>query len=379
MDPRDLRILIRDDNDEYVGELDVYNKFSGKAEFNKAGSFTLTTDLSNPKKDLLLATGAGISILRNGSSIFSGPIWYLQKSWNQTQKFEELKVTGITDTGLMATRIVIPEPATLSPPYSTDSHHVETGTGSTVLYNYINEHLGPGARTGRPFSGITMASDPLIGTTITGRGRYDNLLEFIQELAIRAGGLGVEIINKVVTLYSPTDKSSTIVLSRDLGNLLSYKYNFRYPVANYVFVAGQNQGTARTIVERADSTSRTNFGTYEFFKDQRDESVTANLESVGDALLEENATKYSITVEPTEESGIEFQQHYKLGDKIRARIDGENFDHVVREVNIELTPEKATVKPVLGTVDSTQNEMINQLIFRDRRIFDRRLRTIERV
>lgn len=376
---RDLRIIIRNASDSPVGELDVFTKFTGKAEFNKPGAFTITTDLSNPKKDLLLTPGAGISLVRNGSVIFSGPIWRIAKSWKEGQSKEELVVSGITDTGLLATRVVIPQPATTAPPYNVDSHHVETGAGSTVIWTYINEHLGPGARSGRAFGGVTMASDPATGTIITGKGRYDNLLEFVQELAIRAGNYGVEIVDKVVTVYAPSDKTSTIVLSRDLGNLLSYKFSFRFPEANYIFLAGQGELTAREIVERQDSTSRSSFGTYEFFKDQRNESTTANIQSIGDALLEELATQYSITVEPTEESGIKFQDDYKLGDKIQARIDGETFEHLIREVNIDITRERTSIKPVLGTVDTTTNQMLNQLIFRDRRIFDRRLRQMEQI
>lgn len=379
MDPTNFQILIRDSNDNIVAEVDEFSSFAGRAKFNQSGTFDLVTDITNRHKDKLVATGSGLVIRRNGLDIFSGPIWYIKKEWKSDWDHQRLTVTGITDTGLLATRVVIPEPATASPPYSTDSHHVETGTGSTVIRTYINEHLGPGARTGRPFPGITMAVDPVVGSTITGRGRYDNLLEFVQDLAIKAGDLGIEVLNKVVTIYAPSDKTTSIALSTDLGNLLSYRYTFRYPDANYAFVAGQNEGTARTVVERSISGSISSYGLYEMFKDQRNVSVTAELEAAGDAELLEKATKYSLEVEPSEESGIRFQEHYKLGDKIRARIDGENFDQVVREVGIKINRDTASIQPVLGTVGSTANELINRLIFRDRDIFEGRMTNIEQI
>ncbi|WP_281275503.1 Gp37-like protein [Saccharothrix australiensis] len=78
--------------------------------------------------------------------------------------------------------------------------------------------------------GLQIAADPVAGTTVTGRGRWQQLLPFLQDLAIAGGDIGFRVRQDgaalVFEVFRPRDLSSRIKLSTELGTLARYEYRF---------------------------------------------------------------------------------------------------------------------------------------------------------
>lgn len=220
--------------------------------------------------------------------------------------------------------------------------------------------------TARAVPTLTMASDPVVGSTITGYARQDNLLDLLGALALQGGDIGFKVelsgSNIVFTVYSPADKTLTAVFSLDRHNLLNgYSWEYSAAQGNHLIAGGANtQGgstslTDRLFAENEDATSIGQFGYLEDFLDARQapdgptlqQQITGALAS-DKAALNINATITSIP------NTLYFKgpagKGWDLGDKVRVLVDGFTYDQIVREVEITLAANQvATVTAAIGT------------------------------
>lgn len=370
----DFEIYLETIDGETVGIVSDFKSFFIRQIFNDVGVWTLI--LSN---EALLASSITINsrvvLKRGGLTISSGQVQEIRKRSNKGIK--TLTIKGATDNVLLLFRQAMPEPGTTAPPYSTDSHDVRAGIGSTVLIEYVDNNLGPSARTNRIKSGLTFATDPLVGSTVTGEARWETLIDFMARLALNAGGIGFRIVDMEFQTYQPQDLTGSIIFSEELGNLVSYDYWLKWPKANYVFVAGQGKEELREVVEGGDAQSIIDYDLVEALKDRRDTAETSVLLAERASYLAENAFTVGVKIEPLEITGILFGVDYTLGDKVTVVVDGERLKYVIREVTIDLKPGRAVVKPVLGSVDASLDQTIAGLVQADKKT-SKRLNSIER-
>jgi hypothetical protein len=269
-----------------------------------------------------------------------------------------LKYTGFDDNIVLARALALP--VINGPPYSSQSHDVRTGVGSTILREFVYYNIGAGARSDRQINGLTLAADGILGNTITGRARYINLLELLQSLAIQAGNLGFRVIqsgsNIQFQVYASTDKTSTAVFSPDMENLVEYSYLEEASRVNYVWVGGGNEGTARIIVERGNSSSIQRYGRAEDFKDRRDTTDTDELYKAADEVLEKEQQITRLGILPIDTQGLMFRRDWDLGDKVTVIVDDEEIKDIVREVTLELSREESErIKPTIGGKETAAN------------------------
>jgi hypothetical protein len=309
-------------------------------------------DRRSPAADALTAQGAGIEVKRDDFVVMTGPTTRLKR--DRSDRSNLLTVSGVDDNVWLKRRLAHPQPGSSAPPYSSTADDVRTGVGSTVIWQYVNVNLGPGAIAPRRLPTLTMETDPLVGSSVNGRARYDQLLELIQKLAIAAGDIGFKItqvgVGLVFSAYAPEDKTTSVVFSEGFANLSSFSYESQAPTYTYVYGGGEGEGTERQFVEGQDPVGVANWGRIEKLVDAREQDDGPDVAQQVETALAENGENLSLEITPVDTTNLSYGTHYQLGDKVSAVIDGVLISDIVREVEVRLTEDAApSLVPVLGT------------------------------
>lgn len=343
-------LYVRDSTLSRVAQIDDWQQLEMTLRFNGAGSWTLDLPPGTGAATLLRADGAGIIVTRNNEVLFSGP----RRGRNRTHRAADntLAVSGVDDLIWLARRLAYP--VTAGPPYSGAEYDVRTGAAETIIRQYVNLNAGPGASVARRVPGLTLAADGGLGSAVTGRARFDNLLELIASLALQGGDLGFRVIQSgsglLFSVYAPRDMTASAVFSLELGNLQGFEYDEQAAGANYVICGGDGEGTARTFAESGDATSTTHWGRIETFLDY---SKTTNVGELAIAIAEElgkQAERFTASADPIDTAGMAYMTHWQLGDRVTLIVDDIEVQAMVREVKVSLTPNGGeVVTPVLGS------------------------------
>ncbi|MFC3453992.1 siphovirus ReqiPepy6 Gp37-like family protein [Amycolatopsis speibonae] len=384
------KIYVRDKDNSRVGELDDYTEAKLAPVYNDVGSWSLTLSRKSLQAANLTTPGAGIIVTRDDEGpeqvVFSGPALSWEHRWDLA--VNHVAISGSTDDVCLLSRLVSPSPGQSTPPYDTQAVDVRTGVASTVIRQYVNVNLGPGAVPARRKSDLTLSGDPVIGASVRGEGRWDSdLLAFIQPLAI-TGGVGFRVVQNgtglLFEVYAPTNRSGEIKFSRDLGNLLAFQYSNRAPTTNYIYVGASGTGTTRIIKEFQDPGSIATWGRQEGpLANESSTSDTTAITQVGTEALEQGQEQAALSFTPIEIPGMRYGLDYFLGDTVTVQLEdtvtpyeesGQIVDQI-RNVEISLTPDKTTITPSVGT---GQRGDIPRL-FRAYRQLHRRVNNIERV
>jgi hypothetical protein len=362
-------IYIRDSNLERLGEVNRYSRLDLHLCFADISFWALDVPAD---QDIVqhFQYGNGLIVIKDGVVVFSGPILHIELNWSNSENSYIL--AGVDDTQLLKNHLAYP--VVTGPPYSAQAYDVRTGIASTIMRQYVDYNAGPSAQAARIETGLVLAAaDPLVGTTVTGRARFDNLLDLIKSLALAAGDLGYRIIQNGSQLefqvYQPIDRTDTVIFSPKLGNLYSFGYSTDTPKANYIIAGGGGEGTARVFEENSDTDSVTTYGRIEFFRDRRDTSVVAELQQTITEELQAQGAQTTLSISPIDSPSLQFLTHYGLGDRVTVVADsrqtGQTYPlpviirDVVREVNISLHPDTGeTVTPSIGTANSGSKDIL---------------------
>jgi hypothetical protein len=344
--------LRRNDTLERVAEIGDYRDCELIPRFNAVGSWMLTLDPRAKLATKLTDPAHGIEVTRDEAPVLAGPVGGIHS--RRDGSTQTLTVSGPDDMMWLRSRLAHPQPGSSAPPYDTQAYSTATAQASALLRAYVNVNAGPSAIAPRRVPGLTVADDPLLGSTITGRGRWQVLLELLSQLAITGGGLGFRIQQQGTALvfdsYQPVDRSATVHFSYENGTLTGHEYERTAPEANFVVVGGGGEGTLRTIHEAAASDQVIDWGRIESFRDRRDTTDVAELAQAAEEELAERGETTGLSIIPTDTEGQTFGVHYQLGDKVSAVIDGVPVRELIREVRIKLTPDgPQTVSPQIGT------------------------------
>jgi hypothetical protein len=351
------RLYARDQNLRIQGEVDEYTEAILTPVFNDVGTWQITVDRRSDMAVALTTPGWGIVAMRAGSSspVFSGPIVTRHHTVSTTA--QTIQIAGVSDDVWLKRRVVSPSPGESTPPYTVTASDALAGVASTVLRHYVDANAGPGAITPREVPGLTIAADPLIGANVSGDGRWDNLLAFLQPLAI-SGGVGFRIIQvsggMQFQVFQGRDLTGSAKFATGLGTLAGFDYQTTAPTANYVYVGGAGTGTARTIKECPDSAAIATWGRIEGdLVNQQSTSDPTQLQQAGTDALTQGSEQTSLSITPLERPGLQFGVDYQLGDKVSVQIEGPGdgtIQDVLRSVEIHLTPAgPQTVTPSIGT------------------------------
>jgi hypothetical protein len=391
-------VFVRDAARRRVLQVDDYQSLAMTRHFNGVGEWQLEAHPASAA-GLALVPGTGIVVLRDGEPWFSGPLRPHRRSWGD--QGSRAVFAGPDDMVYLRDRLAYPVPT--GPPYTAAEHDVRTGACSTVLRGYVDANAGPGANPERRVPGLTLAADPLVGGTVTGRARFDGLLDLLQGLAVAGGDLGFRVLQTEAgvlsfEVFAPVDRTVTAVLSPMLGTLRGFEFHVDPPETNYVIVAGQGEGTARAFVERGDSASVLEWGRVESFRDRRDTAVADELYQAADEELAEKAQRAALAATPIDTEQVRYGVDYDLGDRVTVVVTRERsttvssprdleplvtMQDVVRAVRVRLTPDRVEeVEPVVGTPeapDPTARGAVLRILSTNKQNASERIGRLERV
>lgn len=368
-----ITVQVRDRTRRLLGEVTDVRLFTAALRFARVSAWTLELDDSSLGADLL-TEGDGIYVTRDDAVLLSGPIRVRQRKLENGRR--TLTVGGVDDTAYLETRLALPVPG--GPPYTTAQYDTITAAAQTAMIYYINRNLGAGAVLNRRLPGLTFATDLGLGTSVRGNARFHNLLEVVQGLALDGGDLGFRLTQVGTDIefqvYDPADLTATAVFSEELGNLAGFDYSVAEPTASYVYVGGQGEGTARTIVEGGTAVAQDRV---EVFADRRDTNDNTTLELARDSRLVEGQSLTALSLSTIDTDAVAFGVDYNLGDRVRVIVDGTQIDDVLREVTLMWSAaDDERLTPVVGTPGAT-NPLIPAL-FADQRQIARRVAQLER-
>ncbi|MDF2792062.1 MAG: hypothetical protein K0S80_5164 [Neobacillus sp.] len=357
----------------------------------------------------LIKNKAGIIVKKDGLPLFSGTITSRKRSFSSNSDI--IAFAGKDDNNYLAARLAYPVP---SADFSLSDYDVRTGPAETIMKQYVDINAGPNAPiTGRRI--FSIEADAGLGSIVTGRARFDKLIDLLSSLALSGGGLGFRVVQVGVQLqfqvYQPQDKTRSAFFSPLLGNLSSFEYSNDDPEANMVIVGGGGEGTSRIIRWKQDSESIVDYSRFETFVDQRNTSDEAELNQVLDEELTNKSAKNSFNFIPIDTPQLAFNRDYRLGDKVSIILTQPNeiveketlhyflsfyqtgmieterirkiqeklavIQDVVREVKITIDSNGETISPVVGNDDSHAKGIIG--IFDKVRKITKRLSNLERV
>lgn len=338
-----LTLLATDASGNKTGELDGFAEFTAIPRFNAIGKWLLKMDYTQDQA-ALLDRYAGIALELDGDIVFSGPVAGIHREGIGDKDL--ITISGTDDMGLLAGRLALPVPG--GPPYTSAEFDVRTGYAETVIKEYVAYNCGPLARASRMIPGLTIPVTQQRGSAVTGRARFDKLVGFLVNLAA-IGGIGLRCVNQVFDCYFPADLSAPVILSKALGTLGDFSYEFGLPDVNFIFVGGSGTGTSRAITELGDSQSILDWRIQEAFLDASKTSVVAELMDAGTAELGKKAGASKFSVSSIAMPGREPLVDYGLGDRIKAVIDGVSLTMIAAEFEISLTKDGAQkVKPTFS-------------------------------
>lgn len=337
-------IQLRDDNRNIVAEFDHYQSFHMIMRFNQVGAWTMKLPLETPVRDMITSK-SGIRVKHEDDVVFSGPMNRWRKAWDADDQVYEL--SGYDDLEWIRRRVALP--VVTGPPFTASVHDVRTGAAETVVKQYVDFNAGPSAQVVRQVPGLVVDSSSGIGSSVTGRARFNNLLDLISELALAGGDLGFDIrqsgTDLVFDVYQPTDKTATVIFSPELGNLNSYEHEEIAASANFVYIGGGGVGVDRVFQTGTDAASVTEYDRIEVFRDARDTSDSAELTQRINETLEEAAEQMSVSVDPVDIPSITYGVDYNLGDKVTVVVDGVAYGQIIREVDVKMDKDGAKITP----------------------------------
>lgn len=229
-----------------------------------------------------------------------------------------------------------------------------TGIPDDLMKAIVSKQLGSTASAWR--SKITEAPNlGAGGASISKAFAYRNVLTVLQEIADLATEAGVWLGFDVVRTAPGAFEFRTYtgqrgqnhgrnsgdprLVGKQYGNLSEATFGtYHMDERNWVLVAGQGEGDSRVLIYRENIARRdaSKWNRREYFKDSRDEDVTANLEADGDAALEEFKPKQRLTGTIHETPGMQYNIHYGFGDILSVEAFGYHVDCHVKAVRVRV-------------------------------------------
>lgn len=361
MNPR-YRLYLRTGDFRYLAEIDKFTELTINDRDNDVSTWIL--DMPGDQVPAVQADFvAGLIVQRDGKTILSGPITYIEQALQQTTT---VRLAGVDDTVILSDVLALPVPS--GPPYTAQAYDSQTGPAADVMRHYVNVNCGPSAILPRRRHGLTVPTGASVGKVVTANARFHSLLELLQSLALASGDISFKIVqvddHLEFQVTAHQDKTRSVVFSPFFGTLRGYRYSISRSTGNYVYVGGGGEGIDRTIFEKGDDASITYFNArIERFRDRRDTSDPVELEQSADEEIAARANLTRLELKPIETARLRYGIEYGLGDKVSVitstRTVGSQISTTPTKLSAFLATyfpvefQVATSKAIIGTLDKS--------------------------
>lgn len=340
---------------------------------------------------------AGLVVTGPNGVILSGPMTYAAQEQNAEDPEGTWTFEGVSDAKITADALAYPDPSIASPQASSQSrsNDVRTRAGEDLLrqytaYNICNgalmspavQHAPSGRLTGDRLKFQLEGESQHRGATLTKSPRFQNLLELLQEIAV-----GSDLLFDVVQvgdglqlhITEPLDVSQEQRWDVDNNQLSRAKYGFTAPGCTHVIVAGQGEGTERTIIEVTTPASlfaAAVWGRIERFVDQRNTDDPVELEQAGlEILAAEGSAITALEVVPSADLADGYGTKWRMGSIVTVVVGDQEIQAPITEVPISITAEGLFIGATVG--DATGFDWESLLSSRQSK-FESRLSAMER-
>jgi len=360
-------VEVRDSSLSRVGQLSDFDltDFVCVPRMNNLGSWSIklpNTVLNESgvrvphELGLVLRTqGSGLIVTGPNGVVLTGPMTFASQEATSDAPDGIWTIEGVSDVVALARPTAFPQPSNSNPATQTASNDVRTGLGEALMRSFVSANIGPTASTARKLTDLTLSADGGRGVSLTKSPRFQNLLELTQEIAV-GSGLLFDVVQvgagRQFQVTAPADVSASVRWDIANNQLSRSKYGYSAPGCTRVFVAGQGEGTARTIVEvttPASLLSEAIWGRIERFIDQRNTDVVAELTQAGlEVLAAEGSTVTSLEVVPSSDLADGFGSTWFLGSWVTIVVNDTEVRAQIVEVPISISTAGVLVGAVVG-------------------------------
>lgn len=250
--------------------------------------------------------------------------------------------------------------------YATSAGSEKSGKAESVIKEYVNENLGPGAAVARQATGLVIQADGSSGDDWAGARSWDNLLEVCQDIA-NAGGGDFRIVGTGPATFEFRWYYGQMGLDRTLGNVAGntpvvfslQRNNMLTPLLsvnhgqeiNTVYVLGPGEGLERFVLAVGDINAATAspWNRCEVSRQATNESTTDGLTAVGASELMVGQAQQSMTFEVAQDPACAFGIHYELGDVITA-LYHQQVDKKIVRASTSVDADRESIKLELADV-----------------------------
>lgn len=335
-------------------------------------------------RDMVMAPGRRIVVIREGQILTAGPIedYNWEQSDNGDNSGEGLLTFNFADdfAGLAA-REVYPDPAQPVTAQTPATWNM-VGNAETVLRTLIDVSGGPSARTERRIPNLVLAPAVGIGTTVTvAAQRMAHLGDIARAIAELGGGFGFRTRQEGAQIlfetYQPPDRSHEVRFGFGLGNMRYRSIKGSAPTCTAAIVGGQgDEGAATAMIEVGNAEQAAAWGRFEKYVPQAGDQDVQILTDYGNKALAEGAATVQIATSVSDSPDQRFGFEYGLGDVVSLETGPDTeTSQVVRTVHLQIT--SGAGEYVAATVGS-QEALTDPVWAKKLREIDARLSTMER-
>ena len=389
-----------------------YTVLDGQLNRSKNSQFTISGVCIT---DVPLKLGDRIAIARDCTQIFSGVVTDLTtscddcanniKSWEAQVEGDAVVLTWryafAASAGAEPAEIEVAEDVYDKRPNNNNENSTQSAL-NRMLY-YIRKHAGQNAHESRRLVTVAEGDDNTRGTQ--GRSAYHikRLSDLVSEIGdpdelyplVTTNSSGT----RVLTVPDTRDRTGSVVVAPEFGNVEAWSVEQRYPEFNACWVIsgvceednGDDTTETRVWVYAEDEASIEQYGRIEtvitkgdikiVLEDPEDpevipvteKEVRKLLEAEARARLQEAAATEKWTITMIETESCKFMTDWQLGDLVKCVINGTSFNAVIETVAINYAAGVETVTPTIGEVE---NGLYGDLLKTIHGI-DRRLKTEE--
>ena len=324
---------------------------------NDISTFTLEVNA----KDILSSRfekGWRVVIEDEGRQVLAGTPSSIGRS--SSDGAQTLDLAGGDDMSWLRDMITLPNPSTAADNQAEDAYYKASGAGPDLIYNMVRRMVGQNARSEYRRKLFVESPPAGVGNSLSVNTRFKTVLEEVQALAQQSSSV-VSIRQddmqrqSVMSIAPGRDLSRAIRMTEINGGIGDWDLSEEAPSVTSVLVAGQGEGTARTLQLVNGNANEWGFWALQF-QDRRDTDDADDLLQAGTETLDEGVAKAAITVDIHETPSKRFGQHFGLGDTITVQLaSGVLVTDVVQTAEISWGSTGREVKLTIGPVAEEQD------------------------
>lgn len=378
-----------------------YETLSITLNWSKRSKFTIT---GRAIRYCPLTVGDYIVIFRNSALIFEGLVNEVTITCDDiSAETIDWNVSGEDDSVIFDWRIILTDYGANKNfsdlTFDANTYDKCEDTAYGRLVHYIDSCYGGQTMSSRKLSGLYLPDQRNIpaekrGNTELSAYRLKKLSEVLKEI-----GKEAELFpqykwnpvsgNKVIDIPVQEDKSNSVVIAPQFGNVTKWSVNRKYPKFNAIWVCSgeytevENKDTEnekeyvkRVWVYAEDTASIKQYGRIESTLTKSDIKITEDNEETEEdetlteadvikllteearKALEENAAKEKYSVTIAENEDLLFMRDWQCGDKVKVIIDkDENGQQkvlyaTIESVSISFSELDEKLKPTIGEIEN---------------------------